>query len=90
LAGKEKSISGCEQTAGTLQWDTMSVSSVKLGEFEIYQFGGNRRFFKHQFADAQSGDVLPTFEPGPNLAESGRIWPLSWPNVASFLASLPP
>jgi hypothetical protein len=64
LAGKEKSISGCEQTAGTLQWDTMSVSSVKLGEFEIYQFGGNRRFFKHQFADAQSGDVLPTFEPG--------------------------
>ncbi len=26
----------------------------------------------------------------PNLAGIGRNWPLWWPNVASFLASLPP
>ena len=51
----------------------MSVSSVKLGEFEIYQFGGNRRFFKHQFADAQSGDVLPTFEQAQMSVPMGQF-----------------
>ena len=56
-----------------------------------------RQKSREVFVDPSNGQIVIDGGPHgfcgrfwPDVAGFGRIWPLSWPNVASFLASLPP